>query len=96
MTESLDTPSVLSVRSVVEEVEVGRDLPPVLMLYSVTILPTFPVHPSSGGWTMDPSETVVLAESVLVRRMDKLNFYGNVRTNMITLTCRMKIMHVIR
>jgi hypothetical protein len=53
MTESLDTPNVLRVRSVVEEVEVGRDFPPVLMLYSVTILPTFPVHPSSedGQWT---------------------------------------------
>jgi hypothetical protein len=45
---------------------------------------------------MDPSEAVVLAESVLTRRMDKLNFYGNVRTNMIRLICRMKIMHVKR
>jgi hypothetical protein len=81
---------------VVEEVEVGRDMPPVLMLYSVTIPPTFRIHPSSGGWTMDPSETVVLAESLPIRRKDKLNFYGNVTTDMIRLTCRMKIMHVKR
>jgi hypothetical protein len=45
---------------------------------------------------MGPSEAVVLAESRSFLRMNKLKLYGNVRTDMIRLNCRMKIMHVKR
>jgi len=78
------------VRSVVEKVEVGHDLPPVLVFYFVTIPATSRIHPSSKGWTMDPSEARP------IRRKNKLNVYGHVRTNMISLSCRLKIMHVKR
>jgi len=40
MRESRDTPRVLRVPSVVEKVEVGQDLPPVLMFYFVTYYST--------------------------------------------------------
>ena len=97
MIEARDTPRAIRVRSVVEKVVVGRDVPLVLCFtLSLTTPPTFRLHPSSEGWTMGLSAAVVLAESHPIRRMNKFNLYGNVRTNMERPICRMKMMHVKR